>query len=277
MQVNFFCPRWGFEGMPWPEFIYRVKQAGYCGVEWFPYSEDVDPQQVATSLKSNGLQLAIVMTVLGEYTTTNEYIEILQTQLTAHIEQCQPVFITAQTGREYFDQEQIQQCLDSCEHISKQTGVPVYQETHRNKWAYAAHVVPPVLQKNEKLRITFDVSHWFCVSESYLEDQQAAAKLAIERAEHIHARVGHTQGSQVTDPAKPQYAKALAEHLAIWDKWIEHKRNEGAGYCTITPEFGPPPYFTQTDDGTTWQEQWRINCWMKDLLHQRYNIEHTNR
>jgi len=275
MQVNFFCPRWGFENMPWPEFIERVKQAGYYGIEWFPFSEDVDPQEISALLKSNDLQLTIVMTVLGEYTTTDEYIRLLQAQLAAHIEQFKPVFVTAQTGREYFNHQQIQQCIDCCEQISKQTGVPVYQETHRNKWAYSAHVVPPVLQKNEKLRITFDVSHWFCVSESYLEDQQAAVSLAIERAEHVHARVGHTQGSQVTDPAKPQHAQALAEHLAIWDKWIERKRNERADYCTMTPEFGPPPYFTPLDDAPTWPEQWRINCWMKDLLHQRYNLNNN--
>jgi hypothetical protein len=275
MQVNFFCPRWGFENMPWPEFIDRVKQAGYQGVEWFPYSEDADPQEIAALLKSNDLQLVIVMAVLGDYATTDEYIELLQTQLTAHIEQCHPVFVTAQTGREYFNQEQVQQCINCCEQIRKQTGVPVYQETHRNKWAYAAHVVPAVLQNNDNLRITLDVSHWFCVSESYLEDQQAAINLAVERAEHVHARVGHTQGSQVTDPAKPQHAKALAEHLAIWDKWIERKRNEGAEYCTITPEFGPPPYFTQPGDEPTWPEQWRINCWMKDLLHQRYNLNNN--
>jgi sugar phosphate isomerase/epimerase len=275
MRVNFFCPRWGFEHMPWPEFVERVKQADYRGIEWFPFSEDVDPLEIAALLERNDLQLAIVMTVLGEYATTDEYIQLLQTQLTTHIKQCKPVFVTAQTGREYFNQEQIQRCINCCEQISKQTGVPVYQETHRNKWAYAAHVVPPVLQKNEQLRITFDVSHWFCVSESYLEDQQAAVDLAIKRAEHIHARVGHTQGSQVTDPAKPQHAKALAEHLAIWDKWIERKRNEGADYCTMTPEFGPPPYFTQLDDAPTWPEQWRINCWMKDLLHQRYNLNNN--
>ncbi|WP_342645570.1 sugar phosphate isomerase/epimerase [Mucilaginibacter sp. CSA2-8R] len=275
MQVNFFCPRWGFENMPWPKFIDRVKQAGYQGVEWFPYSEDINPQEVTALLKSNNLQLAVVMTVLGDYKTTDAYIELLQTQLKAHIEHCQPAFVTAQTGREYFNQEQIQQCIDCCAQVSKAANVPVYQETHRNKWAYAAHVVLPVLQKNEKLCITFDVSHWFCVSESYLEDQQPVVNLAIERAAHIHARVGHTQGPQVTDPAKPQYAKALAEHLAIWDKWIERKRNDGANYCTITPEFGPPPYFPQIDDTPTWQEQWRINCWMKDLLHERYNLNNN--
>jgi sugar phosphate isomerase/epimerase len=276
MQVDFFCPRWGFEHMPWAAFAAQVKQAGYQGVEWFPYSEQADAQEVAKLLKNNGLHLSVVMTVLGEYTTTDEYIHLLQTQLTAHIEHCKPAFVTAQTGREYFSREQIQQCIDCCQQISRETGVPVYQETHRNKWAYAAHVVPPVLEKNKELKITLDVSHWFCVSESYLEDQQAAVNIAIAHAGHVHTRVGHTQGSQVTDPGKPQHAEALAQHLSIWDRWIALQKSKGINRCTMTPEFGPPPYFTKTDEQPTWQEQWRINLWMKDLLHQRYNLNHNN-
>lgn len=34
-------------------------------------------------------------------------------------------------------------------------------------------------------------AHWVAVAESFLEDQSEAVKLAIERADHIHARVGY--------------------------------------------------------------------------------------
>jgi sugar phosphate isomerase/epimerase len=272
MRVDFFCPRWGFEHIAWPKFITWVKQAGYVGVEWFPYSEEVDAGQVKQLLKSEGLQLSIVMTVLGVYDTVDEYLGLLRQQLTEHCATYHPEFVTAQTGREYFNLDAIEKCLECCHQVTAETGTAIYQETHRNKWAYAAHVVKPVLQKHTNFSITLDASHWFCVSESYLEDQQEAVELAVSRARHVHARVGHTQGSQVTDPARPEYAEALQQHLQIWDKWIDRQRQAGAARCTITPEFGPFPYLTHTNAVLPADlEQWRINLWMKELLSKRYN------
>jgi hypothetical protein len=88
----------------------------------------------------------------------------------------------------------------------------------------------------------------------------------------VHARIGHTQGSQVADPAWPEYADALEAHLKVWDQWISGKKKEGVEVCTITPEFGPPPYlitFNNTID--VQQQQWKLNLWMKNLLNRRYN------
>ena len=42
-----------------------------------------------------------------------------------------------------------------------------------------------------ELRITFDVSHWCNVSESLLQDQQETVDMALQRVDHIHARIGH--------------------------------------------------------------------------------------
>jgi hypothetical protein len=273
MQVDFFCPRWGFEHIAWDDFIDQVKQAGYKGVEWFPYSEETDTQEIARKLRQNGLELAVVMTVTGTYINTAAYIDLLYTQLTHHCQTARPLFISAQTGREYFTEAEIELCLDCCQKVSNETGIPIYQETHRNKWSFAAHAVLPVLKSHGQVTLTFDVSHWFCVSESYLEDQQDAVNMAIEKARHIHARIGHTQGPQVLDPALPQYAEALKQHLKIWDRWVSQRRASGAQSCTISPEFGPPPYLTQSGyNGPAYAEQWRLNLWMKDLLHKRYNV-----
>jgi len=131
--------------------------------------------------------------------------------------------------------------------------------------------VHPFLKKYPDLHITLDVSHWFCVSESYLADQQEAVREAIAHARHIHARVGHAEGPQVWEPSAPEYAEALQAHLAIWDKWIETRMAAGASECTITPEFGPPPYMVFANrQGTPQQEQWRLNSWMKSFLEKRY-------
>ncbi len=276
MNIKFFCPRWGFEHIPWKTFLADVKKAGYTGIEWFPYSEKTDYQEVIRLLQQKQLEFCIVMTVLQHHEKFDDYISALKNQL---LDLCSirngeygPLHITAQTGREYFTAAQIEECLLCSNEVSRQTVVPIYQETHRNKWAYAAHVVLPFLEKHPDLLLTLDVSHWFCVSESYLDDQQSAVEKAIQHARHIHARVGYTQGPQVWEPSAPEYAEALEAHLEIWDKWIHTKREEGAAHCTITPEFGPPPYMVFANrEGTAAQEQWRLNYWMKSLLEKRYH------
>lgn len=275
MNIKFFCPRWGSENIPWETFLADVKGAGYAGIEWFPFSEKIDYQKVLALLQRHQLQFCIVMTVVEHYDKLQDYISALKKQL---LELCTirngdfgPLFITAQTGREYFQPEQVEECLACCKEVSKQTNIPIYQETHRNKWAYAAHAMRPFLDKYPDLPITLDVSHWFCVSESYLEDQQATVEKAIRHARHIHARVGHTQGPQVYEPFAPEYAEALEAHLKIWDKWVQTKLQEGADTCTITPEFGPPPYMVFANrEGTPEKEQWRLNYWMKNFLEKRY-------
>lgn len=274
MNIQFFCPRWGAEQISWEPFLQSVKEAGYTGVEWFPYSEQGDYIEVVKLLERYELDLAIVMAVTGQPENIDDYLAAFEQQLTdlsaIRTPGKQPLQITAQTGREFYSEEEVMRCLACCEQVSRKTGIPIYQETHRNKWAYAAHTVYKQLLRHP-FPLTLDVSHWFCVSESYLHDQQPAVELAIRHTRHLHARVGHTQGPQVWDPAAEEYREALDEHLAIWDKWIQLQKESGAPYCTITPEFGPPPYMVFANrPGTPFEEQWRVNLWMKTLLQKRY-------
>ena len=275
MKIKFFCSRWGSENIPWEIFLANVKEAGYAGIEWFPYSEKTDHQKVISLLQQHQLEFCIVMTVLDRHDKFEDYLAALSNQL---LNLCaigngeyKPLHITAQTGREYFTAEQVDKCLLCCRQASQQTDIPIYQETHRNKWAYAAHVVHPFLERHPDLLLTLDVSHWFCVSESYLKDQQAAVEKAIQHARHIHARIGHTQGPQAYEPSAPEYTEALEAHLNLWDKWIHRNLQKGAASCTITPEFGPPPYMVFANrKGSPNEEQWRLNYWMKSLLKKRY-------
>ncbi|MCW3112628.1 MAG: Sugar phosphate isomerase/epimerase [Segetibacter sp.] len=275
MKIKFFCPRWGAEHIAWSRFLQTVKQAGYAGIEWFPYAEIGDYIEVVKLLEENELDFTIVMAVIERIDDFTDYLKEFEKQL-LHLSQIQtsqkrPLHITAQTGREFYTEQQVDECLLVCRKITQTTGIPIYQETHRNKWAYAAHVVHRQLQKHPDLELTLDVSHWFCVSESYLQDQQVAVDLAIKHAKHIHARIGHTQGPQVWEPASDEYAEALNEHLKIWDKWIITMKHRRSSFCTITPEFGPPPYLVFANrHGTPFDEQFRLNLWMKNLLEKRY-------
>jgi len=96
--------------------------------------------------------------------------------------------------------------------------------------------------------------------------------LAIERTDHIHARVGYPEGPQVPDPRAPEWKEALDHHLQWWDAVIALKRNKQY-IMTITPEFGPYPYMVHlpyTDKPIC--NQWDVNLFMMQTLRTRYTI-----
>ena len=134
------------------------------------------------------------------------------------------------------------------------------------------HIAPGccLLQKIPGLRITFDVSHWCNVSESLLADQQETVNLAIQRTDHIHARIGHPEGPQVNDPRAPEWEPAVKAHFSWWDAIVAIKKQQGE-LLTVLTEFGPPDYMpTLPYTRQPLADQWAINVHMMNLLRKRY-------
>lgn len=278
VEVKFLCPRWGFESLAWEDFLSQVKDAGYAGIEWFPQGAQSEIAHVSKLLERYDLEHTIVMEVARPFTGFNDYLFHLRQDLDNLLSTLsaakKPLFLSAQIGREFFSFQEIAACIQICTDMQHKHTIAVYQETHRNKWNFAAHVTLPMLRQQESLRLTLDISHWYCVSESYLLDQQEAVQLAVKHARHIHARVGHTEGPQVVDPAFEEYQEALHHHLRVWDEWVAHMKSLKKDFCTITPEFGPPPYLALAGRALDpVQEQWRLNLWIKNLLQNRYRYE----
>jgi hypothetical protein len=182
-----------------------------------------------------------------------------------------PLFINTQTGKDYYSFQQNEELIHIANSIAKESGIPVFHETHRGKFSFAAHVTRHYLEQLPALELTLDISHWCAVAETLLHDQSDAIEVAVARTRHLHARVGHAQGAQITDPRAPEWNEALQFHLACWDKIIGHQTKAGRESFTITCEFGPFPYMTRlpfTRQPLT--DQWDVNLYMKDLLKERY-------
>ena len=127
------------------------------------------------------------------------------------------------------------------------------------------------MRDDPQLRLTADFSHWCNVSESLLEDQAESLALAIERTDHLHARVGHAQGPQVSDPRAPEWQPAVEAHLTWWDKVFTRHQQAGAATFTVTPEFGPAPYMPALPyTAQPVAEQWELNVHMMELLRERW-------
>ncbi|MGH2624922.1 MAG: hypothetical protein ACRDE7_14740 [Sphingobacterium sp.] len=174
------------------------------------------------------------------------------------------------SGRDYFSYEQNTAFIEHTTKLSKESGIPIYHETHRSRMLFAAPVAKQYLEKNPDLRITLDISHWCNVSESLLQDQQQTVDLALHRTGHIHSRVGHPQGPQVNDPRAPEWETAVKTHFAWWDKVVQLKKRAG-DTLTVLTEFGPPDYmpvlpYTRRPVA----DQWAINVYMMKLFRERY-------
>jgi sugar phosphate isomerase/epimerase len=268
MQIQFFYPRWGSEHLSWDEFCRKVRQEGYDGIEYAIAGNTSEGELNTvwnTAAKHN---LKVIAQHYDTYTADFSIHHDRYARWFQKVTPFQPVKINSQTGKDFFSFSQNKQLIDT----AAQSGIPVVHETHRNKFSFAAHITHGYLEKLPALRLTLDVSHWVCVAESFLDDQVSALDLAIERTEHIHARVGHTSGPQVSDPRATEWQEAVNKHLSWWDKVVSRKRKEPKGVLTITPEFGPFPYMVHVPaTGAPVADQWEVNTYIMRLLKKRYS------
>lgn len=254
MQLKFFCPRWGSENLSWEAFMVKVRQEGYDGIEYAVASDTTDAilDEVWNLAEKNQLQ------ILPQHFDTNSadfnrHYDLYATWM-ERVKQYPHDKINSQTGRDIFSFEQNNALI-------KLAGAEVIHETHRGKFSFAAHITKPYLEANPELQLTFDISHWVNVAESYLEDQVEAVDLAISRTAHIHSRVGFPEGPQIPDPRLPEWQDAVNKHVEWWLKIAERYREDEA--LTITTEFGPFPYLTHQ------VSQWDINVYMMELLRKK--------
>lgn len=181
-----------------------------------------------------------------------------------------PLHINCHAGKDYFTFDENKSFIDLTTKATKESGVPVYHETHRSRILYAAPVARQYIEKLPDLRITFDVSHWCNVHESLLADQPESLSLALERVDHIHARIGHAEGPQVNDPRAPEWKNAVDAHFAWWDKVVHRKKQEGKPMTFLT-EFGPVDYLPALPyTRQPLANQWEINVHMLKTLRARY-------
>lgn len=260
---------WGFNGNT-DTLCAALKKEGYDGVEvWWP-TDAKGQNELFEALAKHGLQVGFLCA--GSQPDPGEHLDTFKKMLDAVVfdKRQKPVYVNCHSGRDYFSFEQNKLFIDHTTKRTKETGIPIYHETHRSRMLFAAHVAQAFMQKIPELRLTFDVSHWCNVHESLLADQPQAIELALSRAEHIHARIGHPEGPQVSDPRAPEWEAAVKAHMGWWDKIIERKAAKGE-LMTVLTEAGPPDYMPALPyTRQPLADQWAVNVHMMNLLRKRY-------
>lgn len=257
---------WGFNGSI-HEFALKAKEAGYDGVEvWVP-NDTKSKGELLQATERFDLKLGLLCG--GSDSDPVRHFSEFQHSVTKAIE-IRPLYINCHSGRDYFSFKENNKFIEWSSLISKDTGVPIYHETHRGRILYSAPLSKNFIDSNQNLRLTLDISHWCAVHESLLADQSESVNAALNRTDHIHARIGHAEGPQVNDPRAPEWENAVKAHFAWWDKVAERKRAEGKPLTFLT-EFGPIDYMPALPyTRQPVANQWEINGYMKDTLKKRY-------
>lgn len=269
LELKILATNWGYPGSV-TEFCAAAKKEGYDGAEiWWP-GEKKSIDELFAALKTNNLEVGFLFGA-GQ-SNWQEHLQTFKTMVEAAATNPyqRPLYINCHSGRDYFTFDQNMAFIDFTTQLHEKTGILICHETHRSRIMYAAPVCRQYMEKIPGLKLTFDVSHWCNVHESLLNDQEETVNMALERVEHIHARIGHAEGPQVNDPRAPEWETAVKQHFAWWDKVVDRKRKTG-GRITVLTEFGPADYMpTLPYTRQPVADQWAINVHMMQLLRKRY-------
>jgi sugar phosphate isomerase/epimerase len=266
-ELKVLATNWGYDGN-YDSFFAKAKTEGYDGAEiWCPGTEK-ERNELAGAASKHGMLLGLLYGA-GDKDPQKNLDDFKKTLNAAAV--LKPIYINCHTARDYFSFDQLRPFFDFSIQLSKDSGIPIYHETHRGRACYSAPLTKNFVEKIPGLRITADLSHWCAVHESLLEDQEETLTAVLERSDHIHARIGFAEGPQVNDPRAPEWEYALKRHMGWWDKIAERKRKNGERLTMLT-EFGPADYmWTLPYTRQPLSDQWAINVHMMQLLRKRYS------
>jgi sugar phosphate isomerase/epimerase len=269
MNIKIFCQQWGHEHLETEAFFAKVKEAGYDGVDtWIPEKKEERQKFIRLLDDYDLLMVSHQHQATGK--NIDEFCKSFEYYLNLSLES-DPILINSHSGKDHFTLEQQLQVIDVAENFAVKKGIRVAHETHRGRIGFGPVNGRELFAIRPKMKITADFSHWVCVTESYLGNFEKELDEAIIRAEHIHARVGFTEGPQIPDPRSPFWQEQVDFFLNLWKRIIDYQSSIGTDVFTITPEFGPPPYmWTSLKNNSPVIDQWEINLFMKSLLQEKF-------
>lgn len=265
MQLKLFKALWGYNGSL-SELFAMSAAAGYTGIECPPPNCERE-EEFRELLEQNNLEYIAQVATYG-----NDHYKEFE-ELVARALEFKPILINCHSFVHHLKFNDNLRFFEHALVLEKQAGVPFAHETHRGRAMFTPWTTAELLKALPDLRINADFSHWCCVCESMLGDQSENVQLAISRSIHIHVRVGHREGPQVSDPAAPEYSQELQAHTDWWLDICRNRLASGSTYMTFTPEFGPPGYMpTLPYTRQPLIDLWNVNEWIRHHFEKQYDL-----
>lgn len=267
MKLKLVKSLWGMEGTL-EEKAGRIAEAGYAAVEAQPPGEG--QAGLFTRLLRNH-RLEFIAMVITDGVSYDDHLNSLR----AKIEEARaldPLKLTVHGGKDWWPFDVQKTFFAEALEVERRIGVEVNHETHRGRPMFTPRSTAALLREFPELRINADFSHFVNVCESLLEDQAEDLGLCIQRARHVHGRIGHEEGPQVNDPRAPEWGRQVAAHEAWWDEIVCARLKAGADHFTFNPEFGPPNYMpTLPHTGQPVADLWEVCLSVAKRFEKRYS------
>ena len=265
-KMDCFATNWGFQG-DMMAFCGEAKKAGYDGIEVWAPLEEKDQDLLKAAVDKFELKLGLLTGNSGA--DFEQHLESFERSLNRAVS-LKPQFINCHSGKDHFSTDQNVAFIEMAFDKEAQSGIPIYHETHRGRMMFSTTGAENFLKKYANLKFTLDISHWCCVHESLLADQEDRVDLVLNRTKHVHARIGFQEGPQIPDPRDDQYKSAIQAHFTWWDKVVTMLA-ENNETITMTAEFGPPGYmWTLPYTKAPVANNWDINLAMLQIWKDRY-------
>ena len=268
MEFIFVRGLWGMEEPSLEAQLKRIKEAGFDAIECAAPATADARKEMAELLAKYELMYVAQQHSGGQ--TADEHVASYEEQFLRALD-LNPLLINSHSGKDYFSLADNCKIIDKAADLAAAHDVLAIHEIHRGRCTFSSTACMELLDARPETKLCADFSHWCCVHESLLADQQERVDRAIAQSYHIHARVGHPEGPQVTHPAAPEWAGAVDAHLAWWDKIVETRRAAGDKQLTICPEFGPRTYMPSIPfTNQPVADLFEVNLYMKERLAKRY-------
>ena len=278
MEIRIYKPLWGHQGNL-DEAIDQAMSAEFDGIEGPVPSDWEEARKLKDRLQESGLDLIAEVTTGGGYVpdpkaSPHQHLDDLRRGIERSLP-LSPRFLNTQAGLDAWDHETQVGFLRGVPRLEKEFGVSIAIETHRSRSTFSPWQTAALLREVPDLKITCDFSHWCCVAERLvMDDDPALLEKMAGQCHHVHARVGYDQGPQVPDPRAPEYGEAVERHRAWWEVLWKARQDRGEVVTTFTPEFGTDGYlhlapFTQEPVADLWE----VNCWMAERLREWFESD----
>ena len=231
---------WGVNE-PWESAFPRFSAGGYRAIEipvqWLSNEDGTRLRQLCLT---HGL--SIVPQLFTEGATVDQHLASFR-QIIAVASTFDPLLINVHSGRDAWSHADAVRFYGEVCRIEADLDVVICHETHRGRPLFSSWATRDILTAVPNLRLTADFSHWVCVAERLvLDEDPELLRLVADHTVHMHARVGYAEGPQVPDPRAPEYLPEVEAHERWWTVVWERMAARGLTQVTLTPEFGPGRY-----------------------------------
>ena len=215
----------------------KIAEAGYDGVEIAVPTIEAERRELRALLADHDL-----VVVAHQYAPAENDFDRYHDLFKRNLENSAafgPLLINSHTGSDCWSFGQNCKLVESAASIAAAYGVQILHETHRGRFLYSAPASVAYFHQFPDMRVTADFGHWTCVAGSLLGDQNDIVSVAIERADHLHARVGFADGPQVLHPFTDIWSLELTRFMGWWRAIALRRRADGHTGLTVTFEAGP--------------------------------------